>query len=67
MTLNNVVVHTKAVANPGLTPPGPSSTDDSPSARATLLRNPQIHALNSDNTQEAGECGDLNDDCSGKF
>lgn len=65
MTLNNVVVHTKAVANPGLTPPGPSSTDDIPSARATLLRNPQIHALNSDNTQEAGECGDLNDDCSG--
>lgn len=62
MTLNNVVVHA------GLTPPGPSATDDIPSARThALLRNPQVHALkeNSDNTQEDDDCGDLNDDCLG--
>ena len=64
MTLNNVVVHA------GLTPPGPSATDDIPSARThALLRNPQVHALkeNSDNTQEDDDCGDLNDDCLGKL
>jgi hypothetical protein len=68
MTLNNVVVDAKAVAGPGLTPPGPSATDDIPSARTShILRNPQVHALieNADNTPEDDDCGDLNDDCSG--